>query len=69
MNNENVVRQIDLVQKGIVHNSLNSKKLANKMAMVREYRCHFLHKYLLKIQIIRNFATTFKLIGVLGNPL
>ena len=37
--------------------------------MVREYRCHFLKKYLLKIQIIRNFATTFKLIGVLGNPL
>lgn len=28
------------------------------MAMVREYRCHFLNKYLLKIQIIRNFAPT-----------
>ena len=69
MNNENVVRQIDLVNKELYINSLTYKKLANKMAMVREYRCHFLNKYLLKIQIIRNFATTFKLIGVLGNPL
>ena len=50
-------------------NSLTCKRLANKMAMVREYRCHFLNKYLLKIQIIRNFAPTFKLTGVLGNPL